>query len=139
MIGELSAVAAAILWAIGSLLFGRIGRDGVPPGAMNLGKLIVAGSLLAITALALTGHVVPMGAPTSALVLLALSGVAGLTIGDTAYFGSIVALGVPRAILLLSSAPVFDHMEVTGCHCAFHFNQGRTSSATPMYTIRRTG
>ncbi len=107
MIGELSAVAAAILWAIGSLLFGRIGRDGVPPGAMNLGKLIVAGSLLAITALALTGHVVPMGAPTSALVLLALSGVAGLTIGDTAYFGSIVALGVPRAILLLSSAPVF--------------------------------
>lgn len=106
-VGELCAVAAAIAWAIGSLLFGRLGRDGVPPGAMNLGKLVVAGSLLAITALSLTGHVVPLGAPTSALVLLVLSGVAGLTIGDTAYFGSIVALGVPRAILLLSSAPVF--------------------------------
>ncbi len=106
-LGELSAVAAAIMWAIGSLLFGRIGRDGVPPGAMNLGKLIFAGSLLAITALALTGHVVPMAAPTSALLLLALSGIAGLTIGDTAYFGAIVSIGVPRAILLLSAAPVF--------------------------------
>lgn len=107
MIGELSAVAAAIMWAIGSLLFGRIGRDGVPPGAMNLGKLIFAGSLLAITALLMTGHVVPIGAPTSALVLLALSGIAGLTIGDTAYFGAIMSIGVPRAILLLSAAPVF--------------------------------
>ena len=68
MIGELCAVAAAITWAIGSLLFGRIGRDGVPPGAMNLGKLIVAGALLAVTALFLTGHVVPTAAFASARV-----------------------------------------------------------------------
>jgi uncharacterized membrane protein len=106
-IGELCAVIAAITWAFGSLLFARIGRDGVPPGAMNLGKLVIAGTLLAITALFLTGHVVPTNAPLMALVLLSLSGIAGLTVGDTAYFGSIVALGVPRAILLLSSAPVF--------------------------------
>jgi drug/metabolite transporter (DMT)-like permease len=106
-VGELCAVAAAILWAIGSLLFGRLGREGVPPGAMNLGKLVFAGSLLAITALVLTGHVVPTDAPTSAIVLLVLSGIAGLTIGDTAYFGAIVAIGVPRAILLTLSAPVF--------------------------------
>ncbi len=107
MVGELAAVVAAIAWAFGSLLFARIGRDGVPPGAMNLGKLLIAGSLLALTALALTGHVVPLGAPTSALVLLTLSGFAGLSLGDTAYFSAIVTLGVPRAILLLSSAPVF--------------------------------
>lgn len=106
-VGEIAAVSAAIMWAIGSLLFGRIGRDGVPAGVMNLGKLVIAGSALAITALARTGHVVPLGAPTSALLLLAVSGVVGLTIGDTAYFGSMIALGVPRAILLLSSAPVF--------------------------------
>lgn len=106
-LGELAAVSAAICWAVGSLLFGRIGRDGVPAGAMNLGKLLVAGSVLALTALVRTGHVVPTDAPTSALLLLAVSGVVGLTIGDTAYFGSMIALGVPRAILLLSSAPVF--------------------------------
>lgn len=106
-VGEASAVTAAILWAIGSMLFGRIGRDGVPPGAMNLGKLVSAGALLVVTSFALTGRAFPTGAPTSALLLLAASGVVGLTIGDTAYFGSMLAIGVPRAILLLSSAPVF--------------------------------
>ncbi|MGZ3447977.1 MAG: DMT family transporter [Polyangiales bacterium] len=100
-------MAASIAWAIGSLLFARIGRAGVPPGAMNLGKLVTAGSLLVITSLLVTGHAFPFGAPTMALVLLAASGIAGLTIGDTAYFGAIITLGVPRAILLLSSAPVF--------------------------------
>ena len=105
-VGELAAVAAAIMWAVGSLLFGRIGRDGVSAGVLNLGKLVVAGGALALTALARTGHVIPH-APTPALVLLAVSGVVGLTIGDTAYFGSMIALGVPRAILLLSGAPVF--------------------------------
>lgn len=112
MISSLCAIVAAIAWAIGSLLFARIGTAGegraaVPPGAMNLGKLVTAGSLLLVTSLVLTGHAFPFGAPTTAIVLLALSGIAGLTIGDTAYFGAIVTLGVPRAILLLSSAPVF--------------------------------
>ena len=105
--GELAALAAALTWAIGSLLFARIGRT-VPPGAMNLGKLVAAGGLLALTHLLISSKAfVPAGVPSSALMLLALSGIAGLTIGDTAYFGAIVALGVPRAILLLSSAPVF--------------------------------
>jgi drug/metabolite transporter (DMT)-like permease len=112
VISSLCAVLASIAWAIGSLLFGRIGTAGsgraaVPPGAMNLGKLVTAGSLLVLTSLVITGRAFPFGAPTTAIVLLALSGVAGLTIGDTAYFGAIVTLGVPRAILLLSSAPVF--------------------------------
>lgn len=106
-LGELSAVSAAILWAIGSHLFARIGRDGVPAGAMNLGKLVIAGVALGATSFVTTGHVVPTGAPPHALWLLAASAIVGLTIGDTAYFGAILALGVPRAILLLSSAPVF--------------------------------
>lgn len=104
---SLFAVAAAIAWACGSILFGRIGQSGVPAGAMNLGKLVSAGALLLLTSLVLTGHAFPTSAPTHALLLLAASAVAGLTIGDTAYFGSMLAIGVPRAILLLSSAPVF--------------------------------
>lgn len=105
--GELAAVAAAMCWAVGSLWFGRIGRDGVSAPVLNLGKLVAAGAALAATSLVRTGHVVPANAPPSALALLAASGVVGLTIGDTAYFGAMIALGVPRAILLLSAAPVF--------------------------------
>jgi drug/metabolite transporter (DMT)-like permease len=106
-VGELCAVSAAICWALGSMAFGRIGRDGVSPAVLNLGKLVSAGGALALTAWIKTGRVVPSNAPPAALALLMVSGVVGLTIGDTAYFGSMIALGVPRAILLLSAAPAF--------------------------------
>ncbi len=32
-----------------------------------------------------------------------------------------------------SSGPTFDHMEVTGCHCAFHFNQGKLITVKNAY------
>jgi len=105
-VGELCAIAAAFVWAVGMILFSRIGRD-VTPGAMNLGKCITGALLLSITHVLLSSAVIPPKATGNAGILLAASGIAGLTIGDTALFGAIVTLGVPRAILLHSSAPVF--------------------------------
>ncbi len=103
-IGALAALSAAAMWAVGSTLFSRIGRD-VSPFTMNLGKCLSAGGLLGLTYLVLHGPHVSSG--SAALAWLAASAIVGLTIGDTAYFHAIVRLGVPRAILLLSSAPVF--------------------------------
>ncbi|MEZ4296902.1 MAG: DMT family transporter [Polyangiaceae bacterium] len=105
-VGELYALIAAASWAVGSLLFAKIGKR-VSPGAMNLGKCISAAFVLVLARAALTPS---LGSPAwlpEAAALLAVSGVIGLTIGDTAYFGAIVSIGVPRAILLLSAAPVF--------------------------------
>lgn len=110
MIGELAALAASSCWAVGSHLFGRIGRSGeVPPGAMNLGKCLTALALFAATALvvgAVGGHVLPVASPRAIGWLLA-SGFVGLALGDGAYFQAIVRIGVRRALLLLSTAPVF--------------------------------
>lgn len=110
MIGELAALGASCCWAVGSHLFGRIGRSGeVPPGAMNLGKGLAAMALFAATALvlgALGGHVLPVVSPRATGWLLA-SGFVGLALGDGAYFQAIVTIGVRRALLLLSTAPVF--------------------------------
>ena len=110
MIGELAALSASCCWAVGSHLFGRIGRSGeVPPGAMNLGKCVAALGLFAATALvfgALGGHVVPV-VSTRAGGWLVASGFVGLALGDGAYFQAIVTIGVRRALLLLSTAPVF--------------------------------
>jgi drug/metabolite transporter (DMT)-like permease len=102
--GELYALAAALTWAVGSLLFARIGQL-ASPYAMNLGKCLSAGALLVGAALVFGGR--PAAASAGAWAWLAASAVVGLTIGDTAYFGAIVRLGVPRAIVLLSSAPIF--------------------------------
>ena len=110
MIGELAALGASCCWAVGSHLFGRIGRSGeVAPGAMNLGKCVAALGFFLTTALvlgALGGHVVPLASPRAAGWLLA-SGFIGLALGDGAYFQAIVTIGVRRSLLLLSTAPVF--------------------------------
>lgn len=105
-IGEIFALVAAASWAVGSLLFARIGTR-VAPGAMNFGKCVAAAVVLSLARAALSKELGPIAWPAEAALLLAASGLVGLTIGDTAYFGALVALGVPRAILLLSAAPVF--------------------------------
>ncbi len=104
--GELAAVLAAMTWAVGSILFARLGRR-VPPGAMNLGKLFAAGLALTVTRLVVAPIAPLASVPARAHVLLALSAIVGLTIGDTAYFAAMGAIGVSRAVLLLSAAPVF--------------------------------
>ncbi|NUO53538.1 MAG: DMT family transporter [Polyangiaceae bacterium] len=103
MIGEVAGLCAAACWAVGSLLFTRLGKR-TSPEAMNLGKCLAAGSLLTIT-----GALVGWGdaISTTALLWLLASAIAGLTIGDTAYFGALVRLGMAPGLLLLSSAPVF--------------------------------
>jgi drug/metabolite transporter (DMT)-like permease len=105
MIGEVAALGAALCWAVGSHLFSRIGRE-VPAGAMNLGKCATALAMFTVTALAASGKVVP-ALPAGTLPWLVASGVVGLAIGDSAYFSALVTLGVRRALLLLSTAPVF--------------------------------
>lgn len=107
MLGEAAALGAAACWAVGSHLFGRIGRSGaVPAGAMNLGKCATATLLFGAAGLAVRGHLLP-GASRAELGWLAASGFVGLALGDSAYFGAIVTIGVRRALLLLSTAPVF--------------------------------
>jgi drug/metabolite transporter (DMT)-like permease len=101
---SLFALAAAASWAIGSLFFGVLGRR-VSPSALNFTKCATAALMLMLTlALRASGDLV---APTHAWVLIAASALAGLTIGDTAYFHAIRHLGVGHAILLGSTAPLF--------------------------------
>jgi drug/metabolite transporter (DMT)-like permease len=107
MLGEASALGAALCWAVGSHLFSRIGRAGeVPPGALNLGKCVTAAAMFAGTAVALSGRLVP-SIPGGTLPWLLGSGVVGLALGDSAYFAALATLGVRRALLMLSTAPVF--------------------------------
>ncbi len=107
MIGEVAALGAALCWAVGSHLWGRIGRGAdLPAGALNLGKCAAAAVAFAATGLVIGGRVIP-ALPPGPMAWLSLSGVIGLTLGDSAYFGAMGILGVRRALLLLSTAPVF--------------------------------
>jgi len=105
----LFALAAAASWAVGSLLFGHFGKR-VAPGALNFAKCATATLMLGGTWAALhlaAGAAAPATPPPSAWGFIAASAIAGLTIGDTAYFAAIRELGVGRAILLGGTAPLF--------------------------------
>jgi drug/metabolite transporter (DMT)-like permease len=73
---------------------------------MNLGKCLTATALFWISGMVVNGRVFPSVSPGKAALLFA-SGVVGLSLGDGSYFKAILTIGVRRALLLLSMAPVF--------------------------------
>jgi drug/metabolite transporter (DMT)-like permease len=100
--GEIAALVAAMLWAVSSVLYGRVGTS-IPPVHLNLIKGIVAIILLLITIIA-SGDLFPALAPQQAGLLL-ISGVMGIGLGDTAFLAAINSLGARRVLLLETLAP----------------------------------
>jgi drug/metabolite transporter (DMT)-like permease len=105
MLGETAALTAAFTWAVASLMFTRLGRDDVSPLAMNLLKCVIAVGLLIPTLMYLDGRIWPTTLTTWQTGILAVSGVAGLTLGDTAYFGALTRIGPRRSLLLWALSP----------------------------------
>ncbi len=100
--GELAALTAAFLWAVATVMFGRLGKA-LSPLVLNFAKGAIALVLLALTLLLLSQDTAGLG-PQS-IGVLALSGAIGIGLGDTAYFAAINRLGPRRALLLETLAP----------------------------------
>lgn len=100
--GELAALSAALLWALASTVYGRIGQY-ISPLGLNLSKGVIAIAMLGLT-LTLQRDLLPQISSDNAW-LLALSGVVGIGLGDTAYFETLRRLGARRALLLEALAP----------------------------------
>lgn len=98
MLGEGMALASAFLWAVAVLAFEEAGKR-FSPWQLNVFKGVVAVSLFGVTALAL--GIAPWREVTLAGAGgLALSGLIGITLGDTAYFASLQRLGTRRCLLM---------------------------------------
>jgi drug/metabolite transporter (DMT)-like permease len=82
----------------------RVGR-GVPAVALNLGKNATAALGFLVLLLATTGVPWP-SMDAEPLLLLALSGVVGLTVCDTLLFRAYLEVGPRRANLFMASTPV---------------------------------
>jgi drug/metabolite transporter (DMT)-like permease len=107
--GELACLGAAALWALAVSLFaGPIARHGAQ--AVNLAKCVVAASVLAVFILVTGGFDGLRAAPGAALGWVAVSGILGLSIGDTALFAAVSRIGPHRSLLLQTFAPVFAAM-----------------------------
>ncbi|MCK5618080.1 MAG: DMT family transporter [Candidatus Krumholzibacteria bacterium] len=97
-IGEMLSVTAAILWAFAIVLFKRSGET-VHPVALNTFKDVLA-VILYVPTLAIAGVSLIQNYPASDYVLLLVSGVIGIAVGDTLLFKSLNTIGAGASALV---------------------------------------
>lgn len=105
-VGELAALSCSFLWAACSLAFASAGRR---VGASAVNQLRIYLALVALFALhsIVVGTLLPIDLSSRQLLVLALSGVAGLALGDYFLFRCMTVLGPRIGTLLMASSPVF--------------------------------
>jgi len=102
VLGALSALSSAFMWAIAAILFAQLGQQ-LNARALNLGKGIVAAVCLFVLLIA-AGFNLSYEANT--FWYLALSGLLGIAIGDTLYFLTLQRLGAKLTLLVGTLIPV---------------------------------
>ncbi len=100
--GEIAALLAAFLWAAASVVYSRLGQQ-LSPLLLNFLKGAIALVFLLTTALFTTQGVPSLSA--TPLMFLIMSGLIGISIGDTVFFASLKYLGARRALLFETLAP----------------------------------
>ena len=104
--GELAALATACCWTVSALAFQTAGRR-VGSLPVNLIRLVMAVFLLGAFTWATRGTPLPMDASRHVWVWLALSGLAGFTIGDLCLFRAFVLVGARISMLMMTLVPLF--------------------------------
>lgn len=94
-----AALAAAFCWAFSSLLWRRL------PTSLSAARLNLLKNLLAVALLLPLALVLPWQMAPRALVLLALSGVLGIALGDTLFFAALRRLGTRRTLTIDAGGP----------------------------------
>lgn len=112
MTGEIAALAAALLWAVASIIFADIG---VHIKAINLNLIKGLAACCFMIVILLLGSLlgaahIRLGSLSSIspnnLLMLVASGAIGIGIGDTAYFACLRRIGPQKGLMLESIAPV---------------------------------
>jgi len=105
IVGETAAIVTSGFWTISSIFFTSAGKK---IGSLNVNAYRTA---LAVIFLAFT-HVILFGSlwPTASSMQwfwLGLSGIVGLSVGDSGLFAAYVTIGPRRSLLLMALSPIF--------------------------------
>jgi drug/metabolite transporter (DMT)-like permease len=104
-LGETAALGTALLWSSTALFF-TWASDRIGAITVNRTRLVMAVLLLGLAHLVRFGNPIPQAGPTE-WTWLGLSGIIGLTVGDSFLFQSLVDVGPRKALLAMSSWPIF--------------------------------
>jgi DME family drug/metabolite transporter len=123
MIGEFAALGAAITWAVAPIMY-KQALSGVSPVSANIVRCATNAAFLVVVlvALGLTGVLASL--PAWVVVVVVVSGLVGLGVGDTLYMFALKSIGVARAVPLATSYPLFSLLWAT-----FLLGQPVTASA----------
>lgn len=100
--GEIAAIGAAIAWALATWIYSQFSHR-FSALQLNIVKGVIASAMM-LMVLPFEGAVEP-SIETQHLIILAVSGVVGIAIGDSAYFASLKRIGANKTLLLESLAP----------------------------------
>lgn len=100
-IGELSALAAALMWSFSSILFTSVVIK-IGSVQLNFWRLIIAAILLGLTLYIVN---MPINLTLNQILLLSFSGIIGLILGDTFLFLSFKEIGPRLSMLIMASNP----------------------------------
>lgn len=100
--GEIAAIAGASLWAISANVYSFVGTK-IPPLLLNLIKGLIAIAFILLTFIFTNYQFSSVN--MLSVVGLIISGIAGLGIGDTAFFQALNHLGARKTLLLDTLSP----------------------------------
>ncbi len=103
-LGEFAALSCSFLWALCSLAFASAARRAGPTGVNQLRIYVALLVLLALHAVS-TGTLWPSDLSPRQNILLAVSGLCGLALGDLCLFHCMAAIGPRLGTLLMASSP----------------------------------
>jgi len=106
VLGEVAALGTATCWAFGTILFTRAARR-IGAFTLNLTRITLALCILSVILVLTRATAWAPEAQSRHLLLLALSGICGLTLGDWAYFRAFIYIGPRLTTLFMTLAPVF--------------------------------
>ncbi|CAH7352247.1 MULTISPECIES: DMT family transporter [Vibrio] len=101
-IGEIAAIGAAIVWACATWIYGQFGHR------FSAMQLNIIKGLVASVMMLLVMPLIPMlefELSANHFWILAISGIIGIAIGDSAYFAALKRIGANKTLLLESLAP----------------------------------
>ncbi|WP_434567433.1 DMT family transporter [Vibrio chagasii] len=101
-IGEIAAIGAAIVWACATWIYGQFGHR------FSAMQLNIIKGLIASVMMLLVMPLIPMPdfeLSANHFWILAISGIIGIAIGDSAYFAALKRIGANKTLLLESLAP----------------------------------